>query len=513
MAVGTTAPRSVGGRIIDVRAQQQRDRGRFWVVYGALITFVLITAAIAVSTAPEAFSIAFGVLVMASVACFVRPTIGVYVIVTLTLIGDTVTTSWWPFTKNLSSRESIFYVHDSIPINPLEILLVVTTISWLLERLDDPTWRFKRGGLLAPLLVFSGTVVFAILRTVGTGADKRIAFFEARPLLYVGIVYLLITNLLTTRQQYVRLLFLALTAISIQSIFSLVYYQQLPPDERENLESLSEHSATVLMDMLLVFLLAVLMLKCSRWMRWAVALMAPPVLWAYLLSQRRAAMVAMFIGVTTLVIILYHRRRRAFWFFTPATVILGLGFVLATWNSSGVLGLPATAVKSVLFPDQLAEADQSSDLYRQIEAYDIWFTIHSNPIFGVGFGQKFLQVIPLPDISFFEFWEYIPHNSVLWIWMKLGFFGFAALLYLFARAVQFGARSAMQVRSGDHVAVTVAGLSYVVMFLVFAYVDIAWDPRSTVFLGVALALCVDFAQAEDAPPVHVGPAHFEMVPQ
>ena len=97
--------------------------------------------------------------------------------------------------------------------------------------------------------------------------------------------------------------------------------------------------------------------------------------------------------------------------------------------------------------------------------------------------------------------------------MKLGFFGFAALLYLFARAVQFGARSAMQVRSGDHVAVTVAGLSYVVMFLVFAYVDIAWDARSTVFLGVALALCVDFAVAEDAPPVHVGPAHFEMVPQ
>ena len=328
----------------------RRDRGRFWAVYGALITFVLITAAIAVSTAPGAFSIAFAVLVLASVACFVRPTIGVYVIVTLTLIGDTVTTSWWPFTKNLSSRESIFYVHDSIPINPLEILLVVTTISWLLERLDDPTWRFKRGGLLAPLLVFSGTVLFAILRTVGTGADKRIAFFEARPLLYVGVVYLLITNLLTTRQQYVRLLFLASTAISIQSIFSLVYYQQLPPDERENLESLSEHSATVLMDMLLVFLLAVLMFKCSRWMRWAVALMAPPVVYAYLLSQRRAAMVAMFIGVTTLVIILYHRRRRAFWFFTPATVVLGLGFVLATWNATGALGLPATAVKSVLVP-------------------------------------------------------------------------------------------------------------------------------------------------------------------
>ena len=35
------------------------------------------------------------------------------------------------------------------------------------------------------------------------------------------------------------------------------------------------------------------------------------------------------------------------------------------------------------------------------------------------------------------------------------------------------------------------------MFLVFAYVDIAWDPRSTVFLGLAMALCADFVQAHD----------------
>ena len=68
---------------------------------------------------------------------------------------------------------------------------------------------------------------------------------------------------------------------------------------------------------------------------------------------------------------------------------------------------------------------------------------------------------------------------MLWVWIKTGFFGFVAMLFLFARAVQHGARSAMQVRSYDHVAVVVMGFSYVVMFLVFAYVDIAWDARTT----------------------------------
>ena len=94
---------------------------------------------------------------------------------------------------------------------------------------------------------------------------------------------------------------------------------------------------------------------------------------------------------------------------------------------TGSLGLPGTAVKTVLFPDQLGEADRSSDLYRQIEAFDLWFTIraesdHRRRLRPASSSSR----SPLPDISFFEFWEYIPHNAVLWIWVKMGFFGFVA---------------------------------------------------------------------------------------
>ena len=119
----------------------------------------------------------------------------------------------------------------------------------------------------------------------------------------------------------------------------------------------------------------------------------------------------------------------------------------------------------------------------------------------------------MPDISFFEFWEYIPHNNVLWIWLKLGFLGFAATLFMFGRAVQLGARSIALVRTNDHAVFVAVGLSYVVMFLVFAYVDIAWDPRSTVMLGLAMALCADFVQAHDVDAERREMPAFEMVPQ
>ncbi len=242
-------------------------------------------------------------------------------------------------------------------------------------------------------------------------------------------------------------------------------------------------------------------------------LLAIPVAWAYILSQRRAAMIALFVGVFILICILYQRRRRAFWFVAPTTLFLGAGFVLATWNAQGAIGLPAQAVKTVLFPDDLSTEDAASDLYRQLEAANIYYTIQQNRIFGVGFGQKFLQPIPMPDISFFEFWEYIPHNNVLWIWMKLGFLGFAATLFMFGRAVQLGARSIALVRTNDHAAFVAVGLSYVVMFLVFAYVDIAWDPRSTVMLGLAMALCADFVQAHDVDADRRRAPAFELVPQ
>ena len=182
-----------------------------------------------------------------------------------------------------------------------------------------------------------------------------------------------------------------------------------------------------------------------------------------------------------------------FWWFTPTVLFLGSGFVAATWNAEGALGLAATSVKSVIAPDQLGAEEESSNLYRVIESFDLWFTIRSSPITGRGFGQQFLMPLPLPDISFVEFWQYIPHNSILYMWIKLGFFGFAVMFFMFFRGVQFGARSTLGARTGDDVATVFAGMASVVMFVVFAYVDIAWDTRSTVFLAVAFALCADYA--------------------
>ena len=89
----------------------------------------------------------------------------------------------------------------------------------------------------------------------------------------------------------------------------------------------------------------------------------------------------------------------------------------------------------MIAPEQLGDADRASDVYRIIENINVHATIRSAPVTGLGFGQPFLRPLSLPDISRFEFNAYLPHNSFLWIWIKTGFIGFAAMLYVMGRAL------------------------------------------------------------------------------
>jgi O-antigen ligase len=100
------------------------------------------------------------------------------------------------------------------------------------------------------------------------------------------------------------------------------------------------------------------------------------------------------------------------------------------------------------------------------------------------------------------------HNSVLWIWVKMGFFGFVSMLFMIARSIQLGGRAVVTARTPEQAAVVLTGVSYVIMFLVFAYVDIAWlGGRTTIFLAFAFAVCGDYTAAIDDPDRRTGGIH------
>jgi hypothetical protein len=347
------------------------------------------------------------------------------------------------------------------------------------------------------------------------GGNTNVGLWEARPLLYLPVVYVLVTNLLTSPRQYRSLMWWSMGAITVQSVLALRWYRSLPPSVRSELQNLTEHAAAVHMNALIVFLLAAWLIPgVARWMRGVLVIMAIPVVWAYFLGERRSAMVGLALGVILFAAALFHLHRRAFTWFVPVVALCSVAYLAAAWNVQSTLGFPAQAIKSAIAPGALEGADRSSAEYRALETINIHVTIEANPLRGVGFGHPFYRPFPLPDISFFPFWEYMPHLSFLWIWLKTGFAGFVAMLFLMIRTIQHGARSIFQMPTGELTAVALTAALYVPMYLVFSYVDIAWDIRSMVFMGFVMAVCADLARVvarEPPSPPASAPAAAEIV--
>uniref|UniRef100_UPI0037506A37 hypothetical protein n=1 Tax=Armatimonas sp. TaxID=1872638 RepID=UPI0037506A37 len=71
------------------------------------------------------------------------------------------------------------------------------------------------------------------------------------------------------------------------------------------------------------------------------------------------------------------------------------------------------------------------DQYRKIENYDLMLTMRSTSttqLIGYGYGKRFLtpggNLDMIKDI--YPWYNLLPHNQILWVWMRLGTLGFLA---------------------------------------------------------------------------------------
>jgi hypothetical protein len=463
---------------------------------GLIITGIaLVTLAFTTVTAP-ASGIALVVLLGCIVAASIRPINGLYAIVFLGLVGDAVVTPWFPFAKNFSSAESLLYLSNELSLSPLEILVATTVVFWLIDLKITPGRTLVRSPLFYAIGLFTCFVLIGFVHGIARGGDFRVAMFEGRAMFVLLPVYALITNLCDRRT--LRLLaWTALSAIFLNVILALVYLRNLTTVDLEQMESLGEHSASTQWNLIILLTLVLFLYGAgTRPARVVLLAMCIPTAVVYLAAQRRSAVAGLVIALGFVMLSLWWRNRQRFIAVVPMLVVITIGYTGAFWNSTSPAGFPAQAIKSIVASSESSESDRSSDEYRVIENFDLNYTIQASPILGLGFGQRFYRPYPLPDISFFEFYEYIPHNSFMWIWIKTGFGGFVSMLAMFGLAVRSGVRSLVRSRDSTDAALGLIGITIVVMFAVFSFVDIAWSSQNMVFLALGFGLCAQ-APRED----------------
>lgn len=418
-----------------------------------------------------------------------QPRFGIYLIVFLGLVGDIKISWWFPFAKNFSSRESLLYWNDSFSFSPLEISIALTAVIWFGRMALERKIRIKQGPLFWAALVFTFFIGLGLLVGLARGGSLNVALWESRAIFYILAMLVLTSNLLTRPEHIKTVIWCIIGALFIEGLIGsreVIFDLQF---DFSTIETLVDHPAAIHINLVLILIAAAWLLKdSSLTLRLLPLVFLPPIILTYIATQRRAAFLTLAVALALLLFFLLRVRRRLFWVVAPPLVVLGLGYLAVFWNSGSALGLPAQAVKSVIAPQQANDKDLSSNLYRITENLNALFTIRQEPLFGVGFGRKFYILYPLPDISFFIWWEYITHNSIIWIWMKSGVFGFMSMAFLIGLSVLKGGRTAVQLPNGDLRVIAVSLTLYLVMHFIFAYVDISWSDQSMMLVGTAMGM-------------------------
>jgi hypothetical protein len=181
---------------------------------------------------------------------------------------------------------------------------------------------------------------------------------------------------------------------------------------------------------------------------------------------------------------------RRFVFLAP--IVLGIGALYAAifWNNPNSFGQPVRSFRTVFMSESVSERDRSSDDYRRIEKQNLWFGIKQNPIRGNGFGKPFAKPIKMIDLSNgWPFWDFIPHNNVLWLWHKGGVLTFMTFWFFLGTSISQGVATVRALRNPLLTAIVGSVFAYLVMTVMFAYVDLGLTSmRVMILLGIALGL-------------------------
>jgi hypothetical protein len=300
---------------------------------------------------------------------------------------------------------------------------------------------------------------------------------------------ILTSNLIETREQAVRLVWLAMIALALLAAIGILHFLLARGGVVSRFEADIEHSAAIRLNTVYVMALGLWIYGAARIKLYGLLLALPMVVAIQLIAERRAGFATLDIALALIALVLFVENRKLFWRFVPAIVVIGLVCLAIFWNDTSPLGLPARTLKESVSSNAGTVQEDLSTQYRVKENYDIDYTSHhSSPWTGIGFGQKFFTPEPLPDISFFEWWQYFPHNSILWIWLTTGVGGFLALLFLIGCTIMVGVQTLLKLPGPDLRAIALTAVLYIVMHFIFAYVDISWDYRSMLYVGMMMGL-------------------------
>ena len=117
-AGATSRPRAVVEHPVtapNATVAYRQGRVVWWLAYGSVVVIGLVIAAFVRNRLVQPYiGLSLGLMLLLATLWLTRPLLAFYATLFLSTLSDFVSASWFPFTKNLSSRESIAFVADAL---------------------------------------------------------------------------------------------------------------------------------------------------------------------------------------------------------------------------------------------------------------------------------------------------------------------------------------------------------------------------------------------------------------
>jgi O-antigen ligase len=224
--------------------------------------------------------------------------------------------------------------------------------------------------------------------------------------------------------------------------------------------------------------------------RLGLSILTLPLLLGFYTSERRAAYAGAIISIIVFIVLLPTGRRRTFLKYAVPCFIGILLYFSAFWNNQGTAGRPVQLIKSgfATSKNETTKKDYLSNLYRKDENYDLAQTIKKNPVIGIGFGNAFDEPLYLPRVAF-PLQNYISHNEILWLIVKMGGVGFFAFWLFFNCYAARGTRLIRHLRDPYLKAIMIFTIIAVINQMVASFYDLQLTYyRNMIYLGCMMGL-------------------------
>jgi hypothetical protein len=394
---------------------------------------------------------------------------------------------WYlPFFEDIKSS-----THIGVIVSPAEVFMTLTLLVWLLKGIAQRNLRFDRGSLMWPLGLYMVMVLVAEGRGLSSGGSLHDSLWELRSQVYMLIAYVLVCNLVKTRAHLTKLLWILLIVAGIRGIEGTFQYLFVLRAQDISTHQLYPHEQSYFFNGFLVLTILLFLYGGSHRMKRVALYLLPFVLVANIANNRRASIAALVISLIVLGLITWMTQPRSRKTIKWIVIVLALvypPYYLHYQSRTGFLALPARAISSSFHP---TANDAQSNQYRVSEDLDIMTTVKSSSttaVIGYGFGKPMMSPYWLPNIGY-VFQYIMPHNSILWVWMRLGTIGYLVFWFLIGSAVIQATQMVRRVRGRALQGIALFILLMLLQQVIISYVDLQWSNyRSMIFTGVLFAL-------------------------